>query len=68
MALVNEDFVVETQMIAKSRGVPDLKYVVFPRTINSMSPEEIKKATDKVSDDVVKLLTNPIEKPVAAKQ
>ena len=56
MAFVGEDFVMEAQMIAKSRGVL-LKYVVFPRTINSMTPEEIKVEATRACEEAVKLLS-----------
>ena len=58
MAFVGEDFVMEAQMIAKSRGVL-LKYVVFPRTINSMTPEEIKTEATRACEEAVRLLSKP---------
>ena len=58
VAFVGEDFVMEAQMIAKSRGVL-LKYVVFPRTINSMTPEEIKTEATRACEEAVRLLSKP---------
>ena len=56
MALINDDFVIEAQMIAKSRGML-LKYVTFPRTINTMPVEEIEAETDRACKEIVKLLS-----------
>ncbi len=58
VAFVGEDFVMEAQMIAKSRGVL-LKYVVFPRTINTMTPEEIKVEATRACEEAVRLLSKP---------
>ncbi|MFC1981686.1 hypothetical protein ACFLVN_05560 [Chloroflexota bacterium] len=56
--LLNEDFVAEAQLIARSRGVP-IKYVVVPRTINAMTDEEIEAEIDKVEEQIVQLLSQP---------
>ena len=56
--ILNEDFVAEAQLIARSRGVP-IKYVVVPRTINAMTDEEIEAEIDKVEEQIVQLLSQP---------
>jgi len=56
--ILNEDFVAEAQLIARSRGVP-IKYVVVPRTINTMADEEIEAEIDKVEEQIVQLLSQP---------
>lgn len=53
--LIGEDFTVQADLIARSRGMC-LKYAVFPRTINGMSPEEVEKQTDQAGESVVKQL------------
>ena len=40
VVLANEDFVELAKVVAKSKGVSTLPYVVFPRKINEMSEDE----------------------------
>ena len=53
--LINEDFVPEAQMIAKARGAP-VEYVVFPRTMDAMSAEQIEAEIDRAYDEIVNKL------------
>ena len=54
--LVNEDFVEIAKLMAKSKGVPNLPHVVFPRTINTIPDEEVVELTGKVVDEIASLL------------
>ena len=56
--ILNEDFVAEAQLIARSRGIP-IKYVVVPRTINAMPEKEIEAEIGKVEEQIVQLLSQP---------
>ena len=58
VVLLGEDFIAQSEVIAKSRGIR-LKYTVFPRTIDSMTPEEIEAETDRACEEIVKLLSQP---------
>ena len=58
VVLLGEDFIAQSEVIAKSRGIR-LKYVVFPRTIDGMPPEEIEAETDKACEEIIKLLSQP---------
>ena len=53
-------------MVARSRGLASLRFVVFPRGIATLSPDEIKAATDKVFGEIVTLLIQPVAKAVPA--
>ena len=53
--ILNENFVPEARAIAQSQGV-SIKYVVVPRTINSMTDLEIEAEVDKVQNQIVQLL------------
>ena len=58
VVLLGEDFIAQSEVIAKSRGMR-LKYAVFPRTIDSMTPEEIEAETDRACEEIVTLLSQP---------
>ena len=55
--IISEDFVVMAGMIAKSKGVDSPPFVVLPRTINSLSVEEVEAVIEKHSAKIVGLLT-----------
>ena len=59
VTLVNESFVTEALVIAKSRGTPNLPYVTFPYNVEVLSVQEIRSLTDKVFPQIVEYLTNP---------
>ena len=54
--LVNEDFVEIAKLMAKSKGIPALPYVVFPRTINTMPTEQVEVLAEGAVDKIVSLL------------
>jgi hypothetical protein len=56
VVLANEDFVELAKVVAKSKGVSVLPYVVFPRKINEMTPEEIEELTGRAIGEIVDLL------------
>ena len=58
VTLLSEDFVVLANIIAKSRGV-SLRYVVFPRIIDTMPAEEIQVEAEKAFEEVVRLWSEP---------
>ena len=58
MLLLTEDFVAVARMLAKSYRISP-NYVVFPRTFNTMSPEEVQAETEKACGKVVSLLSQP---------
>ncbi len=53
MVLVNEDFVWEAEVLAKSRGLSTLPHGVMPRKIDGMPPEEIEAVTEKIAEEIV---------------
>ena len=55
ITLITEDFVLEAQMITKARGAP-FEYVVFPRTMDAMSREQIEAEIDRAYDEIVNKL------------
>ncbi|MCJ7791108.1 MAG: hypothetical protein MUP49_01635 [Dehalococcoidia bacterium] len=56
MVLITEDFVMLAEMEARNRGIPRLPYIVFPRTINSLPPEEIEAITNEKAINIIALL------------
>lgn len=44
------------EMEARNRGIPRLPYIVFPRTINSLPPEEIEAITNEKAINIIALL------------
>jgi hypothetical protein len=56
VVLLGEDFIAQSEVIARSRGMR-LKYAVFPRNIDGMTTEEIKAETDRAYEEVVGLLS-----------
>ena len=55
--IISEDFVVMARMVARSKGVNSPPFVVLPRTINSMSVEEVEAVIEKHSAEIAGLLT-----------
>ena len=54
--LVNENFLVATEAMAKSYGLSQLPTVVFPTNMDSMPEEEIIELTGKGFPEVVRKL------------
>ena len=65
VVLVNEQFLIEAQMIAKSYGVPSLRMIVLPHNIELLPSEEIEAITDKVCEEAIMLLTQPAKEAVS---
>ena len=57
--LLNENFLVEAKIVARSRGVPDLPYVVFPHNLETLPIPDIKAAIDRVFPQIVNHLVKP---------
>ncbi len=56
VTLVHEDFVTMSLLVARSRGIPDLRIVVLPRNINAISPVEIRQVILEKYDEIAGLL------------
>ena len=56
VVLLGEDFLVSSQLIAKSRGM-GFKYVTFPRNIDFAPTTEIEAETDRAGEEIVQLLS-----------
>ncbi len=57
--LVNENFITETKVVAKSRGVPDLPYVVLPQNVAVLPKEELEAIARRIPEQIVAALLKP---------
>jgi len=61
-------FLVLARSVATAKGLPALPVVVVPHPLGGLGPDAVKAKADKAIDDIIRLLTEPREKLVAAQR
>lgn len=64
VTFVTSRFASLAEALMKGRGAA-CPFVVFPHTVETMSPEEVRALVDKAFPEVVSKLTEPIKMAVA---
>jgi hypothetical protein len=60
VAILSNGFQHDAEATAKAFGMPGVRYAVVPRVYNNISEEEAIAQTDPVVEELIKLLTTPV--------
>lgn len=61
-------FLVLARSVAAAKGLPSLPLVIVPHPLGGLGAEAVKVKADKAIDDIIRLLTEPREKLMAAQR
>ena len=61
-------FVVLARSVAAAKGLPYLPLVVVPHPLGGLGPDAVSAKADKAIDGIIRLLTEPREKLIAAQK
>ena len=59
--ILSHGFEHDAQVSARAFGMPSIRFTVVPRVYNNITLEEARAQTEPVIDEVVRLLTTPVD-------
>ncbi len=59
--ILSHGFEHDAQVSARAFGMPGIRFTVVPRVYNNITPEEARAQTEPAIDEVVRLLTTPVD-------